>query len=294
MVNDSKITVKFFLQERVKPFEHKGNEYFPVYAMVIFRTKNTQFILHDFDGRQILATKDLFSAFNLDYEKLGVQARQWWYNPWLTLLSKALILEKTVSICSKNLGSNFSLKSVSQAFRAFEQNTSLKAYEWACSHWTEFTRNSLEVNDFLKYEWDDIHFSAAKMDIWKGLTSSAKRMNDDQKIAIEAFVAIASFDSFLRQKRTETKETRGIEPPSTEGSILSWVIGNEKHEFRNHIERGPDIEAFANSWGMNWSFIHVFMPKRELIDRYIYEIDGIVQRNFSKNLENIVSLTNSC
>lgn len=269
MVKEPKITIKFFLHERLKPENITGVDHFPIYARVTFLRRNTQLPMLDYVGEEIYSDPRLFRRFEDDYEKFGEFAnQQWWDEGWIDILSKGLILRKTIEWFFQQEGGTIDMKEVIQSFRVFEKNT-----------WVQLRSQAIKILSILIKNERLVHPSAL---IYK------TELNEYERNFLELFTAYSGFMSFswekIRQERFWLK--RGYTAhPSTFGTVFSWRFEGERESFNKYLHEANPLEIKKHAQiggGLFKEFVEMFPPLPGKESRYISIANDLISNNTIK------------
>lgn len=258
MVNNTpKITIKLFLQDKLKPELKEGKEYYPVYARITFLRRGTHLPMLNFAGRQIMFSRTNFSYFIDDFEKSGMNITEWWNGPAGDLISKEIILRKTIERAYEKDKEDIDFSQIVKSFRINEQSIHVAVHSKA-----------KEISSKLL---GSVEHPVAP-----------NTLSDDVKVFMEMVIAVYSFLGYKgNQEMWKNKEFGyGRIPPSTSGTFYSWFFERWKEDFRQYLkdEVGNTLEfnSRANFWGLAWEFIKMFPVKKESIENYLRFLEQLI------------------
>lgn len=256
MVKEPKITIKLFLQDRLKPMiSDKGEESFSLYARIIFLRRGTQLPILAPSGQQIYMSRPNFE-FLMDVQQRWVKEGRCDFSSWERIIfSKELLLHKTIEKIYAISGEKIDFKEVVSVYRWYEQFVHIISHQKA-----------LEINEKLI----------------GGIQEAPFDFSEDHRRIMETLVAVSSYTRYTTYQQTWSKTKEGIVgmPSSTFGTIYHWIFEGGKRQFKEYLLKNMEdtlnFNSSANGWGVSWEFIKLFPPQKEYIDEYGKIIDSII------------------
>jgi len=259
MVKDPKITIRLFLQYRLKSkIAANGEECFPLYARVIFLRKGTQLPILTQKGEQIYLSQPDFD-FLIKEEQIWAKEGRFFFKDWQRIVfSKEIILHNSVQKMYEKDRGRIDWKDVVDLYRWHEKYVYVIAFQRA---------------------------KKVQEKLIGGIDQAAAEFTEEDRRVMESFVVISAYTAFTTNKLTwslsKGKEKIAGIPSSSLGTVYHWIFEEGKQEFGAYLKQWVNdmqqLNHHANSGGISWEFIKMFPVRKERADEYVQSIDSMIQ-----------------
>lgn len=253
---DKKITVKHFLNKRLKPEIYGGEEYYPVYTQVTYDRKNAQFKMNlRFDYFTSSSFDMFFSSDELpildskDVNYLNEYIRQ--SIQWREKIIYA-VLEKEITEQKEK----FKLSGFGKRFAFYETDLWRVFYDWLQKAINEYLKSKVSINFYKLLEALE-NIDLQVFELRKTLPKVFAQLSEEFYLELSLLAHFRSFIILFTQTpklKYEIKNPSQNQPKASiqlEYSIFEWFVLKGKNQFVGFIEMRMNERPTQNDEAIN-------------------------------------------
>ena len=263
MSEERKITIKPFLDDRVKGITFAGKVFYPLYLRVNFLNKGTMIKVLNREEESYFVDVESFNKIN---EKQGLN--EGFGTPGRTLMIKSTLVATAVKLEHELKQDRFDFKSFTRKLKIWERPlfNVLKAHFIDLLH-QKALGTITDINEFnaLNFDWSIRNEQQTK------LLFELIEIDDDLKLAGQTLVAYHLYENLILKRVVDFKYAA-----FETGSVLHWLTNQDRGEFVIS-KKEVSSKAAKEKGHFSPSFLTYFTPVKEKYFEYQKYIDNIIK-----------------
>ncbi|AEE51901.1 hypothetical protein [Haliscomenobacter hydrossis] len=250
MIDSKKVSIKIYLNKKLKGEEFKGITYYPVYARINFLGNNTSVRVSTRSGRPIMLNEEQFEEIE-DVMYSGKYPRWLLHKGGIQLhiLNREELMEKSILFEYSKQQDRFSFKVFTQKYRRWEKDIYSLLYDrFIDVVKSETVKLTESWNDFNEIALEHITYSESEFNKWKHVLKEGQ-ISDRAKKVGSSLIAIEYFNRCLFQIKKSVRDNLNY-IPTERSTIFSWENGEDRDDFigfvLESIERLEAVGAISN------------------------------------------------
>lgn len=250
MIDSKKVSIKIYLNKKLKGEEFKGITYYPVYARINFLGNNTSVRVSTRAGRPVMLNEEQFEEIE-DIMYSGKYPRWLLHRSGIQLhiLNREELMEKSILFEYSKQQDRFSFKVFTQKYRRWEKDIYSLIYDKFIDIIKSETLALTESwNDFNDIALEHITYSESEFNKWKHVLKEGQISAKAKQVG-SSLIAMEYFNRCLFQVKMSIRDNLNY-IPTERSTVFSWENGDDKDDFIGFvvesIERLESVGAISN------------------------------------------------
>ncbi len=276
MAKEKKITIKYFLNKKVKARVYGEHHHYALYMRIIFDRKSTEVKVLDILERPIWISEDTFSTYVINKER-ALSMRM------PPIPDKEIILERAIREEYKQKGDEFNFKPLISKFRIYEKYLYV-LFEQSLIQTLKYNLEGLIGYADFGYIFSSPHVSNVYANYCELYVKEKVKipLSESLQKVLACYVFLYNYTNKHENRFPPENTSVGIFPtPHILGSVYAWQFDGDSTGFKQYVEDAIKRYGFrTDTDGGIRTTIRVFEiePKIEDVKEYIAMINYLVDR----------------
>ncbi|WP_367392768.1 hypothetical protein [Lewinella sp. LCG006] len=278
MVNEKKVSIKYFLNNRIKGEEYNGEIYHPLYARINFLGNNTKIRVSDRYDKLLFITEKDFGKIEPYLDSDPIEKGFLKHGKGgLDILNHELIIKKAIKRQYKIDGENFSFPVFTENLKFWQKDIYSYLKKELLEYLKEFSSSNLELNKYNSINFQELITTDAEFVKWQNLTAH-QSLPKWLEINIKATISYLAFKTQMLYWHN-AKAYNSVGEPTVKGTVFSWLFEDEKDQFSKELQGNllPLETNYTSSVSRHLSseFVKQFAPLKSEAELYVRELVNI-------------------
>lgn len=277
-MESKKVSVKFFLNKKLKGDLFKGVMYYPIYARIIFLENNTNIRVNKRSGGPSMMNEAAFNEFELMMYSGNYPRELLYTRPENHILGKEILIEKAILFEYEKVQDRFNFKEFTRKYKIWEKDLYFSMLEAFIIKAKELAyERAKDIDSYNSIDFDQIVYSDSELNKWKGVVGESI---DTKLIDLGAsLVSVTYFNQYLYREVLKFSVLFSYYP-NERSTVFSWLHGTDKIDFNSFVNNSakkfkPD--NIVKETYLSKSFIELFPLEPSKLAVYEEKIDSIIK-----------------
>lgn len=271
-----KVSVRFFLNTKLKGENFKGVMFYPLYARINFLETNTSIRVNHRSGNPIMIDEAEFKEL-LDFVEFGKYPVEILYKTGARhVLNRKELIEKSVLWEYSKMQDRFDFKMFTKKFKRWEQDISHVMQDAFSAKAKKNAFDSIKkLETFQSIDFEQIMHSDIAFKSWIDALGGIKKIDNDLREFAECVHALLYFNRYLFNVKLRYEPSLSYYP-TERSTVFSWENGADKNDFVEYTHKAiQNLDSYT--YWLTKPFAEAFPPNEKRLDTYVKIIDSVIK-----------------